>query len=1360
MPAPNPSRFAAAAAAPTAARRPDDLAATTAQRAVAVPSPDGAFRGSRHTSSSTSLRAERLPLTNAERRFWLSHRLHEAPVANLARVLQLQGRVDGDAWRRAFAAVALAPSLRLRIVLDGGGADEPFGLLGAPASLEIDDATNDAAVDAAVADVLSTPYDLSRDAPFRGRLLRLADDEWRLVLGVHHTALDGWAFSRALSRALAAALRGTLPDWNVDRWRDARASSSSLTSPSAEALDAWRERLRGASTLALPSSRPPTRTASGRAVDAVVELDGALLARVEARARALGARLVHPLLACTAVEFARASGTDDVVLGTTRGERPLPDDHDGVDEQTLGCFVRTVPLRLSMPMGDTLNDAVVSTRAAVRAALSSPTLDAEDLGLLGPDAPQAAALFNLLPVRAFDDDFGGVRVRAGRVLSGGTGLSVAVTFDTGEEVPRVVVEASADVFDAQMPRRVAERIAQSLATFADEPTTTLRRIPRLLPEDRAAHARLQGAPEARAAATGGTLDRVLVADLDVDDGARPALVHGERSWSRRALLAEARAVAAGLRGRGAGPGRFVFVHTSDPVHTVRAILGTLLSGAAYVPLDPAATPARVDVMAAAARPVVTLRDDDVATLVADAGTFVDEPRDHDRPCGRDPAYVIFTSGSTGTPKGVVLSHDAVVAQLQSRRALGFDRVERSLLLAPFFFDGSVETLFWSLSTGGTLHVLDEAERRDPVFIRRVLRERQITYTSAVPTLWGAVLDAEPEPLAHLRFVIVGGEALPVSLVEKHRRTAPHARLVNEYGPTESCVFSTSWEAPKDGAVDVVIGTAAPHVTCHVLAADRGSAEPLPIGEPGELVVSGIGVADGYVGAPEVTAKVFVRGLVAPDEQAYRTGDLVRLRDDGNLEWLGRRDHQVKLRGVRIELDGVEAALAALRGVNEAAAVVKDGALYGYVAPGPVDEAWALATLAARLGEASTPSRLIVLPTLPKTANDKIDRKALPEPTSIAGGGCDHVEPAPGLEQAIAAVWQEVLGVQSVSATRSFFAYGGHSLQAAVVVARLKARLGHDIALSTFLTTRTVRAQAAHLQTSSPASSSASSSSSSAPSSASSAPSLLLPLSERSSSSGPAVVFLPGVGGHVFTFAGLAERLSCPAWGLRSHGTEPGEEPLASLEAIAARNIDELHRRGVDDVVLAGYSTGARVAFEMCAQLQRAGRAPRHLVVFDAFAPGYPTPLPAWQRAVLHVADFAGRDLAGKATYVRERLQSLAQKRAFSRGDVDAFAQSGLDDVDPVQRAQLQRLSGVTTLADHQYRPASRVDVPLTVFAAAEGFRWVATRTDDPLLGWTAWITAPITRVTLQGDHLGLFTDDNVARAAAALDDLVARAAAR
>jgi thioesterase domain-containing protein/acyl carrier protein len=390
-----------------------------------------------------------------------------------------------------------------------------------------------------------------------------------------------------------------------------------------------------------------------------------------------------------------------------------------------------------------------------------------------------------------------------------------------------------------------------------------------------------------------------------------------------------------------------------------------------------------------------------------------------------------------------------------------------------------------------------------------------------------------------------------------------------------------------------------------------------------------------------------------------------------------------------------------------------------------------------------PARVVAMPVLPKTANDKIDKKALPRvPVDDA-----VVPPATDTEARIAATWARVLGLDTVSVTKSFFALGGHSLKAAVAVRAHSDEFGVEVTLSSLLLARTVRELARQIDerlgrtghaTPTPVSRDKGH--------------LLLPLTSRDGD--PDVIFLPGIGGHVFTFAPIAERMAHLGFGLRTFGSEADEEPLTTVEALAAHNLEVLDEVGVrDDVVFAGYSFGGLVAYEMALQRSAAGRPPRRLVIFDTMAPGYPKKLPVLTRARLHVETIWRLDWRGRRAYFEDRVASLKEKfnLRLARADAFAIAAEEVAAMSPAQRARIERLAGISTVAHHRYWPRASIAVPMTLFAAEKDFDWAATRMDDPLKGWRAWVTAPVQRVELRGDHLRLFNAENLDTAARALD---------
>ncbi|MFJ8189259.1 amino acid adenylation domain-containing protein [Streptomyces sp. NPDC096094] len=524
-----------------------------------------------------------------------------------------------------------------------------------------------------------------------------------------------------------------------------------------------------------------------------------------------------------------------------------------------------------------------------------------------------------------------------------------------------------------------------------------------------------------------------------------------------------------LAGLGAGPGTLVGVYLERSPELLVSLLAVLRTGAAYVPIDPIYPPARIGHMLqdSGARLVVTdetlggtLAEFPVTPVpVAGAPTAGPPASPLDRSDPDAPAYVIYTSGSTGLPKGVQVGHRALVNFLWTMaRRPGFDSRDSLLALTTVCFDIAGLELYLPLVRGGTVEVLPAAVAADGVALRERVERSAPTVLQATPTTWQMLLAAGWTGDPALR-ALCGGEPLPPELAGQ---LAPRVgALFNMYGPTETTIWSTVDRVPPGAAA--TIGRPIGNTRCHVLD-ERGV--PVPPGIPGELYLSGDGVADGYLGRPELTAERFVTAPGGPG-RAYRTGDLVRHLPDGRLEYLERIDGQIKLNGYRIELGEVETALRRLPGVTAAVAVVREDRpgerrLAGYlVGPaGPLDAAGLRAALGERLPAYMVPSALVALPRLPLTPNGKVDRKALPKPDvgRVAGGAADV---RTDLERRIAQVWCEALGLEWVGAEDNFFDVGGDSLRLTSVVATLRERLGLQVTRIDMFGHPTVRAMAVH-----------------------------------------------------------------------------------------------------------------------------------------------------------------------------------------------------------------------------------------------------------------------------------------------------------
>lgn len=665
---------------------------------------------------------------------------------------------------------------------------------------------------------------------------------------------------------------------------------------------------------------------------------------------------------------------------------------------------------------------------------------------------------------------------------------------------RAMFEYSTDLFDSTTIARMAEHFVILLEGIVADPDRQVTELPLMSPAERqrmlvewntvpagySPHVCLHHLVEAQVDRTPDTVAVVCPAVAETRD-AQPAhssvLTYAE-------LDRRANQLAQYLRRLGIGPDSIVGVCAERSLELVIGALGVLKAGAAYMPLDPQHPPHRLAFMLSDARVRVVLAQQAYhallpsdATIVAlDGSDYVREPatRPDVRVTPDNLAYVIYTSGSTGEPKGSMIEHRAISNNLlwmQRDWPLGTD--DRLLQKTPFTFDVSVKEIFWPLLAGAQLVLAQPGGHRDPEYLRMLMNQESITVTHFVPSMLQLFLAGPVGAAAHaLRLVMCGAETLPVSLQERFQTLLP-ADLLHLYGPTEAAIAVTGWMCERGTWRErVPLGRPMPHVQLYVLDA---ALQPVPIGVPGELYIGGLALARGYLHRPDTTAEHFIPdpfGSV-PGGRLYRTGDLARYQPDGNLEYLGRLDHQVKLRGLRIELGEIEIVLRRHQAVRDAVvimssertavagAAVSPQRIVGYVvlaAQQALTGQDLRQYLASQLPEYMVPSTVLVLDAMPLNANGKVDRGALPMPPEerpeLANA---YVAPRTPDEETLASIWRELLGLEQIGVYDSFFDLGGHSLLAAQVVARLRDVLDIELPLRAMFEESTIAGLAVHIE---------------------------------------------------------------------------------------------------------------------------------------------------------------------------------------------------------------------------------------------------------------------------------------------------------
>ena len=1005
-------------------------------------------------------RPDELPLSYAQQRLWLLHRI-EGPGAtyNIPAAWRLAGALDRDALAAALDDVAVRHESLRTVFPERDGRPRQVVLDQATVPLHHSRVTDTELPDR-LAEAAARGFDIDRELPLRAHLFEVSEDEHVLLLVLHHIAGDQWSDGplwRDLATAYEARREGRAPAWaplpvqyaDYALWhREALGDLDAPDSRQSRQLAYWQTALAGLpDELALPTDRPRPLESSHQGGAVGLTLDPERARRLRALARRHGVSMFMVTQAAVAALLHRLGAGDDIPLGA-----PISGRGDEHLEDLVGFFVNTLVLRTDLSGDPTFADLLARVRDTDLAAYEHQDLPFERLVEAVNPARSLARhpLFQVMVVHL--DDEGATPALSGltarREELGQQGAKFDLSFDfveQGEDGMRCWIEYSADLFDESTAELLAQRLELLLTQIATDPDRRIGTLDVLRDDERALvltdwndtartvpdltlpelfRAQVARTPEATAVVFEDTALTYAELDLRVEKLAHTLAAHG----------AQAEAVVA--------------VALPRSLDLVVSLLAVHRAGAAYLPLDTGYPTERLAYTLADARPVclittegVTLPDADVHTLTVHVDGTSDDPAYAPLPTAHDPrhpAYVIYTSGSTGRPKGVTVPHQGITNRLLwMQDAYRLDADDRVLQKTPAGFDVSVWEFFWPLITGATLVVARPEGHQDPVYLAELIRRQHITTAHFVPSMLRAFLD-EPGA-AHctdLLQVMCSGEALPAQLAARFHQVLPGSRLHNLYGPTEASVDVTAHEVPAHPAT-VPIGRPVWNTRTYVL--DAGLC-PVPPGVAGELYLAGVQLARGYLGRSALTAERFVADPYAtePGARMYRTGDLARWTRDGELEYLGRADDQVKLRGFRIELGEIESVLAAHESVAHATVVLRDERLVAYVVSNSetADSAELRAHTAQSLPDHMVPSAVVTLDALPLTPNGKLDRRALPAPDFAAE--VTDTRPRTPLEETLCALVADVLGLERVGVDDDFFSLGGDSIVAMQLVARARA----------------------------------------------------------------------------------------------------------------------------------------------------------------------------------------------------------------------------------------------------------------------------------------------------------------------------------
>ncbi|ALG09253.1 non-ribosomal peptide synthetase [Kibdelosporangium phytohabitans] len=1157
-------------------------------------------------------RPERVPLSVTQRRLWLLNQF-EARTAmyNVPLALRLRGDLDLPALHLAVADVVDRHET-LRTIFPVAQ-DEPYQLvLDQPdISWRVREVT-ESELDDAVAEAADEGFDLGAETPIRAVVFRVGEQDHVLLVVVHHIATDGWSlvpFTRDLAEAYAARCTGSGPEWmplpvqyaDFALWQQ-------QTEPS---LDYWRHTLAGLpDKLDLPTDRPRPAVAEHRGDAVPIVIGPALHDRIRALAARSSASPFMVLHTALAALLTRLGAGEDIPIGS-----PIAGRTDAALNDLVGFFVNTLVLRVNTagdPSFAELLARVTETDLAAYAHQDTPF--ERIVEALNP--ARSLAHHPLFQVLLAFQNTGGTAVDLPGLTVTGHDIAVStakydLSFMLTEHADGIggFLGYDSGLFDRPAAQAFADRLVRLLDAAVADPSKPIGGLD-ILTEDERDRLLAGWIGSGRAQSTT-SLPELFEAQAARTPDATAVVANGV-ALSYSELNARANQLAHSLSEAGVGCGHLVAVMMPRSADLLVSLLGVLKSGAAYVPVDPDYPPARVEYMLADAAPSLVLRALDSLDRY---------PRGNPgrRPAAADPAYVIYTSGSTGRPKGVVVEHGALAAYL-GWSSVGYPAAQGAALVhSPVAFDLTVTVLYTPLVVGGCVHL---APLDDTADTTGALRRTPVTWLKATPSHL-PMLTELPSEFSPSSQLIVAGEALHGEHLARWRADNPGVEVVNSYGPTEitvSCAEHRIAPGQTLPAGAVPIGRPFEHVQTYVLDARL---ELVPPGVTGELYIAGAGLARGYLNRAGLTAERFVANPFGAGTRMYRTGDLARWTAGGELVFAGRADHQVKVRGFRIEPGEIAARLAEHPDVSRAEVVVRedtpgDQRIVAYTVGTAGD---LKAHVAAALPAYMVPSAFVELDEFPLTPNGKLDRAALPAPDVTRTG---RVEPRTERERRLCRIFSDVLGAGAVGVDDGFFDLGGHSLLATRVISQVAAQFGTRLGIRALFETPTVAGLAARLDDADDTGSL----------------DVLLPL--RTTGSQAPLFCVHPAAGISWVYSGLLARLADrPLYGLQSRGlTGPG---TASVTEMARDYLTEIRRvQPSGPYRLLGWSFGGLVAHAIATTLQAEGEQVAFLGLMDSHPAGArdePAP-PEGPEAIRAVLDSLGyRSDAGDAATAIDVLRA-------------------------------------------------------------------------------------------------------------------------